>query len=179
MKITYKHTLPADKLSKFDIHRMGPEAISLLVKLDHLKIVMASPHEKKVDLVVTNTDSKQIYKIKVLTTKNPSSNQGVGTGLSWMVGEIDKKTISDDMFFCFVHLVINKDELEFRFFIVPSKDVSEYVENAFNFWLNEVNTRDEKNTVKKFLLGEKGKEYPSGFKTLIQEDYEDNWDLLK
>lgn len=179
MKIKYKHTLPVEKLSKLDIHRMGPEAISLLVKLDNLKIIMASIHQKKVDLVITNTDSKKLYKVKVHTTKNPSSNQGLGFGLSWMMGEIDKKTITDDMFYCFVHLVINKDELEFRFFVVPSKDVLKYVDNAYNFWLNEVDTRDKTNSVKKFLLGEKGEEYPAGFETLLQDDYEDNWDLLK
>ncbi len=179
MKITYKYSLPIEKLSKLDTHKMGAYAVAQLVNLDHLKIVLASPQEKNVDLAITNKKSKKRYRMKVLSSKEPSKNTSVGMGLSWMISQKDMNLVDDDLFFCFVHLTNNKNEINLRFFVVPSAEVSKYVKDSFEFWLNELDSRDENNEVRKFLLGEEGEEYPPEFKTLLQNDYEDKWDLLK
>lgn len=179
MKITYKHTLPIEKSSKLDTHKTGVYAVAQLVNLDHLKIVMASPQEKMVDLIITNKRSNKRYRVKVLASKKPAKKTSVGYGISWVVDKDSLKPDQTDLFFCFVHIANTKKELNLKFFVVPSTKVYKYIHSSFDYWLSESDTRDESNPIDKFLLGIDGEKYPAEFETLMQEDYEDNWDQLK
>jgi len=173
--------MPTDKFTKQSLHKAGAFAVAQLVNSKQHNIVVAAPQDKKVDLRITNKESGKRYRIKVSVTDMQINDRGsAGVGLTWMLNKDNQKEdqIADNLYYCFVHLKTEGEKTKFRFFVVPSKIVAEYLKNSFDLWLDEVKGRDKNNEVRIFLLGQEDGKYPLGFKTPFENEYEDKWDLL-
>jgi len=77
------------------------------------------------------------------------------------------------IFYCFVN--IDSQGQRFRYFIVPSKIVAQYVQKQHKLWLDEKETHSRKNKMRTFRIGLAGKKYPVPTPTV--EEYENNWDF--
>jgi hypothetical protein len=76
-----------------------------------------------------------------------------------------------DLFYCFVN--ISEDTKKFRFFIVPSRIVADYVSKQHKLWLDEDATRSRENTIRTFRIGYANEKYR--ISTPTEDVYEDNW----
>jgi hypothetical protein len=65
----------------------------------------------------------------------------------------------------------------FRFFIVPSAEVADYVRRSHKQWADEKPSRKRDTPMRVFLFAEAGKKYPVA--TLAIEKYENNWQIME
>lgn len=92
---------------------------------------------------------------------------------AWMMNEKHEAMRDPNLFYCFVN--ISEDTKQFRFFVVLSRVVADYVKKKHRHWLDEKETyRDS--TMRKFQIGYVNEKYP--IPTPIADEYEDKWSLL-
>ncbi len=65
---------------------------------------------------------------------------------------------------------------DFRFFVVPSVIVANYVKEEHEYWRNSRSSRVEKTSMRAFRIGLDEGGYP--INTPLASEYEDNWELL-
>lgn len=137
---------------------------------------------KSVDILASNQKTGKLYKIEVKTNlkdtrSNPSVSRIFGSSVSeWMLSKKNEKVNESNLFYCFVNITRNTNE--FKFYIVPSKVVAQYVKDEHQLWLSE--KKKEGKIVKDadmrtFRLGVSVEKYK--IKTPIAEKYENNWDM--
>ena len=80
--------------------------------------------------------------------------------------------VDSNLYYCFVN--INKDNHKFRFFLLHSKIVSEYVRKEHQLW-RKADKSHKKTDMRQFRLGFKKEKYK--IPTPSIEDFEDNWEL--
>lgn len=135
---------------------------------------MALGHTKGVDILVSNPITGKMLKLEVKTTfRNAGRNSGLfGKFISsWMMNEKHEKMRDQTLFYCFVN--ISEDTKKFRYFIVPSRVVANYISREYQLWLDENDTHSRNNKMRTFRIGLASEKY--AIPTPIADDYEDNW----
>jgi hypothetical protein len=134
---------------------------------------------KSVDILVSDPISGRMLKLEVKTNYRSSRSAGgnprlFGNFLSaWVMSEKHESLRDPNLFYCFVN--ISEDTKQFRFFIVPSAVVADYVTAEHQHWLNDKPSRSA-NAMRMFRIGsEDYKPYP--IPTPLAEQYEDNWEF--
>jgi hypothetical protein len=133
---------------------------------------------KSVDILVSRPGG-EMYRLEVKTNWRSKTSGGKAAVLfgqcvsEWMMGEKHEKIIDPRLFYCFLN--ISGDGASFRFFVVPSAVVAEYVRVQHQVWLDADSDHSRTNTIRTFRIGSKGQCYP--FATPTAEDWENNWEF--
>lgn len=161
----------------------GEFAVLSQLALKGMDANMTLGHTKSVDILVLDPKTGKQYQLEVKTNlqkdkKKPSVSKIHGKFISdWMMSEKHEKIDIPTLFYCFVN--ISKDSHLFKFYIVPSNVVAQYVKEEHQIWIDEKKKegKDVKFDTDRRLLriGIKGEEYP--INTPTAEDYEDNWEF--
>lgn len=176
-----------DKVKFYDrksktVHNVGYEAFVQLIEPKNIRIIRADKKHDDYEFIAINELSNNRYKIRTCTsTRNFRYVNGVGQGISWMLTKIDETVYSDDLFYCLIQVIDDKveDRYFFRFFLVPSKLVADFIKRTIKEWLENKKSRSKNNNVRQFVLGTKDINF--SYETIVPyfEDYEDNWEQLK
>ena len=139
---------------------------------------MTLGHTKGVDILVSNPNNNKMFKVEVKTSfaSKPTKSKLFGYTLSWMMME-KHETISDEnLFYCFVN--IEKQTNVFRFFMVPSAIVAEYVNKQHQYWLknrHNLSSQEVSIPMRQFRIGLEPGAYQ--IPTPLASDYENKWDF--
>ncbi len=138
---------------------------------------------KNIDILVFDPRTNKTYQIEVKTNrerrKGPTNSKFFGRmETSWQMHEKHERIIHPDLFYCFVHINIDgtkSPKNTFRYFIVPSAVVAEYVREEHRAWLKDKSThRDSKRRTFRVGLATIRKiKVPAP----LAEDYENRWDF--
>lgn len=132
---------------------------------------------KGVDILVSNPVTGRMLKLEVKTNFRSSRSAGGNSRLfgrflsAWMMNEKHERMRDLDLFYCFVN--IGESTKQFRFFIVPSRTVADYVSKQHKIWLNDKPTHSRENTMRTFRIGYANEKYQ--ISTPTADKYEDNW----
>ena len=124
---------------------------------------MTRGRTKGVDILVSDPDSRRMWKIEVKTNyrksrERPTVSRLHGRTLSSWIMQKKHETISDStLFYCFVN--IGTPTNVFKFYIVPSAVVARYVKDQHAHWLRSGTVKDSDMRI--FRIG-KGTERYSG-----------------
>lgn len=141
---------------------------------------MTLGHTKSVDILVSDPRTGKLYQMEVKTNlRNNSDKVSVskihGSSVSdWMMSKKNESVVMPSLFYCFVN--ISKDTNVFKFYIVPSKVVADYVKAQHELYLVEKKKEGKKvkdTDMRTFRLGIKGEKY--AIPTPVDEQYENNW----
>ena len=100
---------------------------------------MTLGHTKGVDILVSNPNTGRMMKLEVKTNFRSSRSGGGNSKLfggflsAWMMNEKHEEMRDPTLFYCFVN--ISEDTKLFRYFIVPSPIVADYVSRQHQLWL--------------------------------------------
>ena len=136
---------------------------------------------KGVDILVSDPTSARMIRLEVKTNHRSSRSAGGNSRLfgkfvsAWMMGEKHEEMRDPNLFYCFVN--ISEDTKQFKFYVVPSAVVADYVKTEHALWLDEKESRSRDNVMRTFRIGTKSEKYP--IPTPTAEEYEDNWDFKK
>lgn len=101
---------------------------------------------KGIDILVTNQDLNKLYKVEVKTSSTKPGKAklfGDGVFLSWTMSKKHEHADDSNLIYCFIKL---REVTELpQFFIVPSKDVAEYVRWQHQYWLSTNESRMDSN----------------------------------
>jgi hypothetical protein len=163
------------KLGNNAVSLAGEYAVLSQLALRGYDAAMAVGKTKGVDILVSDPSSQRMYRLEVKTNYGKifeHRSKLFGNFLcSWIMGD-KHETIRDTLlFYCFLN--IDEDTKHFRFFIVPSEVVADYVRDQHAFWLVDRDVRDT--ALRQFRIGSKAEKYP--IRTPTVENYEDNWDF--
>ena len=139
----------------------------VLAQLAHRGLVGALTlgHTKGVDILVTNPQSGTVRKVEVKATQGKPARAkvfGEGRFYKWPMSAKHESVAQDDVVYCFVAL--SEPDVRPRFFLVPSRDVAQYVKWEHKHWLASRPKRIKDNPHRTFRIEEND---PHG--------YEDNW----
>jgi hypothetical protein len=133
---------------------------------------------KGVDILVSDPDSGRMYRLEVKTTlyRNARGNAArrsslFGHNFEWRMSEKHEKLADPALFYCFVN-TSGDTATTFRFFIVPSEVVAEYVKAQHQLWL-ERNPKAKDTSMRVFRLALEKDGYP--LPTPSAEQYENDW----
>ena len=165
---------------------MGPlQALMTCLVLSQLALRgydanMTLGHTKGVDILVSNPKTGRMLKLEVKTNFRSSRSAGGNSRLfgrflsAWMMNKKHEEMRDPSLFYCFVN--IGEDTKRFRFFIVPSDIVTDYVSRQHQLWLKDKETHSRENTMRTFRIGLANERYP--IPTPTADEYEDKWSLL-
>ncbi|MCX7955834.1 MAG: hypothetical protein N2593_01855 [Patescibacteria group bacterium] len=137
---------------------------------------------KNVDILVSDPKSKKLFKIEVKTSfaTKPTKSKTFGYCFNWIMTIKNESIVDKNLYYCFVN--IEKEKNKFRFFIVPSKIVAEYVNLQHQFWLENVfykkggiKEKDEKINIRTFRIGLDDNQNNYPIWTPLAKDFENNW----
>ena len=132
---------------------------------------------KGVDILVSDPESGHMFKIEVKTSAYRSASGGAGKHsrtfghiFEWLMGKKHEDVTDPNLFYCFVNLA--EDGTSFRFFIVPSQVVAEYVKAQHRYWLAQ-DPKHKDTSMRQFRLAidEGGYSIP----TPSAKHHENNW----
>jgi len=124
---------------------------------------------KGVDILVANQKTNKLFKVEVKTTLAKPRIVKLFSDkpfYSWPMSVKHESIIDEKLIYCFVHIE-DADTLP-KFFLVPSKDVAEYVKWEHQYWLDSRKHEVKNTTMRNFRI-EIGD--PKGF--------ENNWEIFK
>lgn len=159
----------------------GEFAVLSQLALHGFNAVMTLGNTKNIDILIYYPEKKKYARIEVKTANNKATNTGdFGKVLQWERMDVKHEHLKDkDLFYCFVSLNNDTTPAQFRFFVVPSRIVADYVKREHEFWMKgkplRGDTRKE-NRGRSFRLGFKGQKYK--IDTPIFENYENKWSFL-
>lgn len=123
---------------------------------------------KDIDVLVYNPKTNKNFHVEVKTTSERIwVTKAFGKNYEWLMNEKHENITNENLHYCFVSLRGQK-ELP-RFFIVPSKDVAEYVKQQHKTWMELPRKKPVKNTGMRVFRIDATK--PS--------KYENNWSVLE
>lgn len=127
---------------------------------------------KSVDILLSDPGTGRMLKLEVKTQwGRGASSKLFGACVGQWIMDQKHETIRDaDLFYCFVHIA--SDTKHFRFFLVPSIVVADYVKAQHKLWLR-VDPKHRDSRIRRFRIGLEREKYP--ISTPTQEQYEDNW----
>ncbi len=88
-----------------------------------------------IDIIVSNKKGTKSATIQVKSTQNNKKD-------SWILTQKSEDFFSDNHFYVFVNL--DEPGIRPKFFIVPSKEVSEFISSSHKNWLNKVGRNGQK-----------------------------------
>ncbi len=165
-------------ISKNSVAIAGEFAVLSQLSLRGFDANMTLGHTKGVDILVSNPNNNKMFKVEVKTSfaSKPTKSKLFGYTLSWMMME-KHETISDEnLFYCFVN--IEKQTNVFRFFMVPSAIVAEYVNKQHQYWLKNrpnLSAPEVSIPMRQFRIGLEPGSYQ--IPTPLASDYENKWDF--
>ena len=143
---------------------------------------MTLGNTKMVDILVSDPETGRMYRLEVKTSGYRRSGGGAGKRsklfghtYTWIMSKKHETLIDRSLFYCFVNLA-EKDGASFRFFIVPSKVVAEYVSAQHELWLGDDPTHKD-TSIRSFRLALHTDGYP--LPTPNAERYENNWSFSR
>lgn len=166
------------KLNSNSVALAGEFAVLSQLVLRGYDANMTLGHTKGVDILVSDPKSDKMFKVEVKTSfaKKPSRSKLFGYTLGWIMSEKNESITDTNLYYCFVN--IEKETNAFRFFIVPSALVADYVRVEHKFWLDQDSklSGDRKDTLMRlFRVGLDDKDYQ--ISTPLAKDYENKWEF--
>ena len=164
-----------DKITKNSVALAGEFAVLSQLALRGYDANMTLGHTKSVDILISDPNKGKMYKLEVKTSfgSKPSRSKLFGYTLNWMMGE-KHETISDpSLYYCFVN--IERETNVFRFFIVPSQIVADYVRIQHKIWLErnpDLSKAEKDIPMRQFRVGV---EDDYNIPTPLAKDYENKW----
>lgn len=167
------------KISTNSLSLAGEFAVLSQLSLRGIDANLTLGNAKSVDILASDPESGKMYKIEVKTTysKKPTKSKLFGTTYSWIMGEKHESIVDSTLYYCFVNI---ETKNSFRYFVVPSSIVANYVKKQHDFWLNRDNGKHKdvgETTMRKFRVGLEKGEYK--IETPVAKNYEDNWEFFK
>lgn len=169
-----------EKLNSNNVSLAGEFAVLSQLALRGFVANMTLGNTKGIDILVADPKGKRMLKLEVKTNHRGSRSGGskskdFGNFVSgWIMSEKHEQIDDPSLFFCFVN--ISRDRKGFRFYIVPSAAVANYVRREHQHWLaGAAKGKRKDTTMRVFRLGHASEEYPIPTPTV--EQYEDNWDF--
>lgn len=143
---------------------------------------MTLGHTKNVDILVSDPDSGLMYKLEVKTSSYRSAKGSAarrsglfGHTYAWIMSKKHEDIVDRSLFYCFVN-IDGEHGTSFRFFILPSKLVAEYVKVQHQLWLAQDSTHKDK-AIRTFRLALDRDGYPLA--TPSADRYENNWSFRR
>ena len=169
-----------EKLNSNNVSLAGEFAVLSQLALRGYVANMTLGNTKGVDILVANPESGRMLKLEVKTNHRSSRSEGskskdFGSFVSgWIMGEKHEQMNDPSLFYCFVN--ISQDRKTFKFYIMPSAVVADYVARENKHWLaGAAEGKRKHTTMRTFRLGRASEQYPIPTPTI--ERYEDNWDF--
>jgi hypothetical protein len=140
---------------------------------------MTLGHTKNIDILVFDPKKKERYQVEVKTNlearNGPSKSKLFGRFVTdWQMHEKHEKIDDTDLFYCFVHINSRQGtDYVFRFFIVPSKIVANYVRDEHALWLKDSPAHHD--TERRLFRIGLPNETKIEIQTPLAEKYENNW----
>jgi hypothetical protein len=134
----------------------------------NLVAALTLANTKGIDILVSNTSLKRLFKLEVKTTEGKPKREslfGPNPFFMWTMSEKHERLDDPDLIFCFVALQ-GESSLP-RFFLVPSIYVSHYVREQHLHWIRTRVSQVATTSMRRFRIPESD---PLGF--------ENNWGLL-
>ncbi len=137
---------------------------------------------KNVDILVSDPESGRMYRLEVKTSSYLSKKGSAakrsklfGYNYEWIMGKKHEEIVDPSLFYCFVNFA-GDEGTPFRFFILPSKVVAEYVGAQHQLWLDQdPKHKDTAMRVFRLALEEDGHPLP----TPAAKRYESNWSFKR
>ena len=126
---------------------------------------------KAVDILLADSRTGEMFKIEVKTSRNrPQRSKLFGYTFCWTMDQKHETISHSRHFYVFVN-IDNQDQ--FRFFIVPSSKVAQYVHDQHRRWLQaDLTHKDQPMRTFRIGVGEP-EEYP--MPTALAKTYENVW----
>lgn len=164
-------------LSKHHVALAGEFAVLSQLALRGFDANMTLGNTKSVDILISNPRTGKMRRLEVKTHSHNreylSKDCGRVVG-QWRMSDKHESIRDKDLFYCFV--TIENDSGGFRFYVVPSNVVADYVTKSHQYWLTGKDTRND-NPVRTFQIGLDRKGYALALPNA--EDYRNRWDLLE
>ncbi len=150
----------------------GEFAVLSQLALRGLDANMTLGNTKNVDILVSDPVKNKMYKLEVKTRcKQPIVKSRVfGNNFEWHMSKKHETIIDKNLFYCFVD--ISGDTNIFRFFIIPSKVVANYVKKEHQAYLKN-NPKNKDNDMRMFRLA--AEKRACIFPSIELAKYENNW----
>jgi hypothetical protein len=178
------------KMKKRNTSKLNPNSVSLAGEFAVLSQLALRGYDanmmlgrtKGVDILVSHPKTNKMFQLEVKTNfqnsrNKPSISKVHGKSVSgWIMKKRHEDIVSPSLFYCFVN--IGKNTNLFRFYIVPSKLVAQYVKDEHAHWLKEKRNEGKKvmdSDMRIFRIGLRREKYR--VKTPTAEKYENNWDF--
>lgn len=164
------------ELNKNSVSLAGEFAVLSQLTLRGFDANLTLGNTKSVDILASDSRTGKMFKLEVKTSYagKPSHSKMFGHTLSWMMNKKHERISDPNLFYCFVN--IEKETSLFRFFIVPSNVVANYVKKQHEYWLQNTDGLSQKDlniTMRNFRIGVDVDGYK--IKTPLSKDYEDHW----
>lgn len=140
-------------------------------------------HTKNIDILVFDPRTENRYEVEVKTnletrTRDSDSRIFGKFVTDWQMSAKHEKVEASNLFYCFVHINSNRkdsSQYSFRFFIVPSIIVANYVREEHQLWLKD-NPAHRTSGRRLFRIG-----LPNDRQIAVSAPlaslYEDNWNF--
>ena len=178
-RIPQMDPIMSDNLNNNSVALAGEFAVLSQLALQGYDANLTLGRTKSVDILVSHPKTGKMFKLEVKTNYRSSRSAGGSSKLfgnyvsSWIMNEKHEIIRDPSLFYCFVNIA--KDGHAFRFFIVPSTVVAEYVKGQHKLWLDAKDTHSRKNKMRTFRVCKKGEKCPLPTPTI--EEYENNWEF--
>lgn len=163
-------------INKNSVSLAGEFAVLSQLSLQGYDANMTLGQTKCVDILLSDPVTGKMLKLEVKTNYKSSRSAGGNSRLfgrfisAWIMSEKHETIRDSDLFYCFVNI---EDKKNFRFFIVPSEVVADYVKAQHKLWLDADEKHARDNKMRTFRIGLKNEKYPIPTPTV--DKYEDNW----
>lgn len=132
---------------------------------------------KSVDILCSDPIKNKMFKIEVKTHyRNTSSHSELfGHHLGWMLNKKNEEIRDLNLFYVFVN--ITGEHNHYRFFVVTSLLVADYLKKAHEYWLANKKSEEGISTdIRTFRIGLDNGGYP--IPTVLARDSENRWDIF-
>jgi hypothetical protein len=169
------------KVNKNSVSLAGEFAVLSQLALRGFDANMTLGRTKGVDILVSDPSSGRMIRLEVKTNYRSSRSAGGNSRLlgkfvsAWMMGRKHEEIRDPNLFYCFVNM--SEDTKQFKFYIVPSPIVADYVRAQHQLWLDDQASHSRETMIRTFRFGSRDEKYP--IPTPVDKDYEDNWDSLR
>lgn len=112
---------------------------------------------KSVDILCMNPGNFKLSAIQVKTTTTIKNEKG-----TWMLDAKDENLVNDSLYYVFISIEGNQN----RFFVIPSKTLSDEITKKHKKWLQDKNRKHHDNSIRTVDYN-------------FVQQFENNWFLLK
>jgi hypothetical protein len=108
---------------------------------------------KSVDILISDPVRNKMFKMEVKThyRNSPERSTLFGHTLAWVMNKKHEVIVDPTLYYCFV--AIKQETHIFRFFIVPSTIVAEYVKRQHEYWLSSRKYKNVETDLRRFRIG--------------------------